>query len=150
MNALPGQLEVHRHRNEPGTHDAEISGEIFRSVEGEDRDAVAAGQSAACERARDRVRAGVELCVGEFARALFSAEIDDGDLAQVEVAAHEVAKIAEARHYNPLRDSITRHSGAPKRSEGEPGIHNHRSEVLLSIPRILYSPWPSADGFAPE
>src|SRR2546422_3759421 len=98
-NAVPGELEVHRHRNEAGTHNTEISREVFRSVEGENGNTVAPRQSAPPQRARDGVGHGIEPRIGELARPLFSAEIDDGDLVKGQVAANEVAKIGEARHY---------------------------------------------------
>src|SRR2546422_8525075 len=75
-NAVPGKLEVHRHRNEAGTHNAEIGNEIFRSVEGENGNTIASYQSATPQRARDGVGHGIESRIGELARTLLSAEID--------------------------------------------------------------------------
>src|SRR5204862_7135335 len=78
--------------------DTEIGGEIFGTVGGKDRDPVPAHQAALDERARNAVGHAVELEIGELARRLLAAEIDDRDLAGVAVAHHEAAEIAEARH----------------------------------------------------
>ena len=47
------------------------------------------------KRARDAVRHGVELEIGELARRLLAAEIDDGGLGQVAVADDQVAEVGE-------------------------------------------------------
>ena len=60
MDGLARKLEVHRHRDQAGAHDAEIGGEIFRAIGGEDGDAIAAREAAPEERARDAVRHRVE------------------------------------------------------------------------------------------
>ncbi len=103
VDRLPRELEVHRHRDEAGAHDAVIRRKIFGAVGGQDGDAVAALEPACGERARDAVRHGVELRVGEFTRALLAAEIDDRDLRQIAITLDEFAEIPEIRHYG-LRD----------------------------------------------
>ncbi len=92
------ELEVHRHRDQAGAHDAEIGGEIFGAIGGEDATRSPRASPRLSERARDAVRHGVELRVGEFARGCLAAEIDDRDLAQVAVAADQVAEIGEGGH----------------------------------------------------
>ena len=80
IDGLARKPVVHRHRDQARAHDAEISGEIFGAVGGQDGDALAAREAALCERARHAHGHGVELGVGEFARHLFAAEIDDREL----------------------------------------------------------------------
>ena len=100
MDGLARILEVHRHRDQPGTHDAVVSGEIFGAIKRQERDAVAAPQTALAERPRHAVRRGIELREGEFARPLLAAEIDDRGFRQVAVADDQVAEIFEpgSRH----------------------------------------------------
>ena len=98
MDRLLRELEVHRHGDEAGAHDAVIGREIFGAVGGEDGDPVAAGEAALGERARDAVGHGIELRIAEFARRLLAAEIDHRDLRHVAVADHQVAEIGEGRH----------------------------------------------------
>ena len=99
MDRLARKLEVHRHRDQAGAHDAVIGGEIFGAVGREDGDAVAARQAALGQRTRDAVRHPVELGIAELARSLFAAEVDDGDLVEVAIAADQVAKIGEVGHW---------------------------------------------------
>src|SRR5271165_2536785 len=91
MNGVAGKLEVHRHCNEAGAHDAEIGSEIFHPIGGKDGNAVAARQSAPQQGAGYPVRHGIEPPIGKLTRRLFSAEIDDGELARVTVATNKVA-----------------------------------------------------------
>ena len=56
MDGRARKLEIHRHRDEAGAHDAEIGGEVFRAVGGQDGDAVAAREAALGERARHAIR----------------------------------------------------------------------------------------------
>ena len=71
---------------------------IFRAVGGEDRDAVAALELARGERARNADGQRLDLRVGELARRLLAAEIDDRDLVRVEIAVDQVAEICEPQH----------------------------------------------------
>ena len=103
MDRLARKLEVHRYRDQAGAHDAVIGGEIFCAVGGKDGDAVAARQAALGQRTRDAVRHRVELGMAEFARRLLAAEVDDGDLVEVAIAADEIAKIAESSTSHALR-----------------------------------------------
>ena len=107
MNGLARKLEIHRHRNEAGAHDAVIGGDIFGAVGGKQRDPVAALQAALDERARDAVRHGVELRERELARAVFAAEIDDRDFCQIAIAPDQIAEIGKTRH------ALTPASAAP-------------------------------------
>ena len=50
------------------------------------------------QRAGHAVRHGVELRIAEFARRSFAAEVDDRGLAEIAVAADQVAEIGEAGH----------------------------------------------------
>ena len=46
MDGVAGELEIHRHRNQARAHDAEIGGEIFGAIGGEDGNAIAACKAA--------------------------------------------------------------------------------------------------------
>ena len=99
---------IDRHRDEACAHDAVIGGEIFHAVGGQDGDALAARKSARREAAGDRHRHGVEIAIGEAPLAL-AAEIDDGELGRVAVAADEVAEIGECgRHARGVTPSAAR------------------------------------------
>ncbi len=98
------ELEVHRHGDQARPHDAEIGGEIFGAVGGQNGDALAALEPAPDECARDTVCHVVELAIGELARTLFASEIDDGDFC--EVAADQVAEIVEKRHRGQLKPTV--------------------------------------------
>ena len=96
MDGVARKLEIHRHRDQPGAHDAVISGEIFGAIERQERDAIAALQAALDERARHAVRHGVEFREGEFTRRCFAAEIDDRSFRQVAIADDQIAEILES------------------------------------------------------
>src|SRR5262249_23784414 len=68
----------------------------------EDCDPLAALKPALEQRARDRARHRTDLRIGEFARRLLTAKIDDRDLVEVAVAHDDIAKIGEARHGHRL------------------------------------------------
>ena len=82
MNGLARKLEIHRHGDQAGAHDAVIGREIFGAIGGEDGDAIAARKAALCQRPGDAVRHGVEPGIAELARDLLAAEIDDRGLAR--------------------------------------------------------------------
>src|SRR4029450_11767221 len=96
MNGRAGKLETDRDRDEAGTHDAVIGGEIFRAIGGEDGHSFSARQAARVKRAGDAGCHGVELGIADLAREL-AAEIDDRDLVEIAVAPDEIAEIGEAR-----------------------------------------------------
>ena len=98
MDGLARKLEVDRHRDEARAHDAVVGGEIFGAIGGENRDAIAAHKPAPHKRAGDAVRHGIKLRVAELARTCLAAEVDDGDLAQIAIAADQVAEIDEGSH----------------------------------------------------
>ena len=60
MDGLARKLEVHRHRDEAGAHDAVIGGDVFGAIGRQDGDAVAAREAARGERTRDAIRHPVE------------------------------------------------------------------------------------------
>ena len=93
MDGRARKLEIRRHRDQAGAHDAVIGRKIFGAIGGQYRDAIAAPQSALAERARDAVRHVVDLLERELSRAAFAAEIDDGDLGKIAVAGEEIAEI---------------------------------------------------------
>src|SRR5580692_8103278 len=95
MNSGPRKLEVHRHGNKAGAHDAVVSRDIFGAVGGKQRYSIAALQPAFAKRAGDAIRHGVKLRVGEFPRALFAAKVDDRDLVWIAIALDQVAEIFE-------------------------------------------------------
>ena len=104
-----GKPVIDGHRDEARTHDAVIGREIFGAVGREDGDALAARKSARPEAAGDAHRHAIEVGIGETALARFAAEVDDGELALVAVAADEIAEIGErGRHARSITPSAAR------------------------------------------
>src|SRR6516162_6046727 len=99
MNGRARKLEIDRHRDETGAHDAVIGREIFRAVGGDDGYSIPARKSARGKRAGDAVRHGVELDIADLAREL-AAEVDDRDLVEIAIAADEVPEVGERGHGN--------------------------------------------------
>ena len=78
------KLEVDRHGNEAGPHDAVDRREILEAIGRENGNPVAARKAARRERSRDRVGLHFEIAVAEAA-LLPGAEIDDRDLVEIGV-----------------------------------------------------------------
>ena len=97
IDGLARELEVDRHRDQAGAHDAEVGGEIFRAVGGKDGDAVAARQSARRQRAGDAVGHRVDLRVGESRGSSSPPRSMMAILLEVAVAADQIAEIGEMR-----------------------------------------------------
>src|SRR5258708_27647902 len=99
MDSLARKLEIHRHRDEAGAHDAVIRREILGAVGRKDRDPLAALEATGEQGARDAVRHLVERAVADLARRLLAAEIDDRDLVEIAVAADQVTEVLEVGHW---------------------------------------------------
>ena len=95
------ELEIDRHRDEAGAHDAIDRGDEFGAVGGEDRHPVAAARPRLGERAGDAVRHRIERGERELARRSLAAEIDERDLGEIAVAADEIAGIGEHHRLKP-------------------------------------------------
>ena len=94
----PRELEIDRHRDEAGAHDAVVGAKVLGAIDRQDRDAVAAREAALGQRARHAARHRVERGVGELARGRLAAEIDDRDAVGIEVATNEITEVVEAGH----------------------------------------------------
>src|SRR5262245_37169081 len=99
MNGLARKFEIHRHRDQAGAHDAEVSGNELRAIGRENADAVAAREAAPGQSTRDPVRHVVDLAEREFPRRLLATEIDDRDLVEIAVASDQVAEVGKAGHH---------------------------------------------------
>jgi hypothetical protein len=107
-----GKLDVNRDRDQARAHDAEAGGEEFDPIRGDDRDPVAARETAAGERARDAVCHGVELAVRDLPRRPLATEVDHGGLVRIPVGMNEASQIEklrrQIRHHGTTRPTRSR------------------------------------------
>src|SRR5262249_54985033 len=114
MNGLARELEIDRHCDQARAHDAEIGGNELGAIGRENADAIPAREAALGQCTRHAIRHAVDLAIGEFARRLLAAEINDRDLVEVAIAPDEVAEIGECGHRTYESDTST--TVSPRRS----------------------------------
>ena len=69
-DGLAGKLDVRRNRNQAGAHDGEVSDEHLGSIEGKDRDPIAASETAGGNCSCARLHLPIEFAVGKYPRIL--------------------------------------------------------------------------------
>ena len=106
MDGWARKLEIHRHRHKTRPHRAETGRKVLGAVRREDRNPVAAREPALPERPRDAVRHCVEHRIAQVPRRLLTAEVDDGKLAEVAIAADQIAEILERCHDTDVTLSV--------------------------------------------
>src|SRR5215467_6015372 len=93
-----GKAIVDRDSDQSRAHDAVISDDELRPVDGQDRDSIAPAKSAGRQGARDAPGHAIDLRVSEAPLTL-PTEINDRKLPLVAVAANEIAEIDESGHH---------------------------------------------------
>ena len=130
MDGLARELEIDRHGDEAGPHDAEIGREIFGAIGRQDRDPLAAREAAGEQGAGDAVRHRVERAIAELARGLLAAEIDERDLVEIAVAVDQVAEVLELEHLQMIAATCSVCSLSPCiRKSGFPDFASSLAEV---------------------
>ncbi len=92
------QLGVDGHRDEAAAHDAEIGGDVFGAIGGEDGDRRTARQPRLGQEPRHAAGERVDLGMAVGQRLIGLSQVDDGGAGEVAAAIDEIAEIGPARH----------------------------------------------------
>ena len=98
FDRLVGEFVVDRHRYQTGPHRTEIGRQKLHPVGRQDRDPLAAFQSARHEAACHRARRPIQVAMGEFPGAFRAAQIDQGGRIRIFVPVQQVAQIVKRAH----------------------------------------------------